>query len=432
MKAKRFLALILALVMALSLVACGDSGKTPAADGDSNGGGDSSFPKMTWTAATSGAEGSNFDVGLEKFSELLQEKTNGAVKLDIYCSDQLTNGSTADSVQACMDGTIDVTFQADGIWGNFDTVFNIPNLPFLFDSYDDVDSKLINGEGGKYLMKAMEDKYNVKCLGIGENGFRYLTNRKHPVKTPDDLHDLKLRISVCLDPVMNQAAKLHYMTGGQVKIPMVIRAPMGTGRRGAAQHSQNMEALFAHIPGLKLVCPSTPADAKGLLMTAIRDDDPVVFLEHKLLYPQKVEMPDDVAPIPLGSANIRREGTDLTILTWARQVNFSLEAAEKLAADGVSAEVIDLRSLVPLDWDTIRDSVSKTHRVLIAEEDVKRCGFGAELSAQIMEELFDQLDAPVRRVAALNSSVPFCAELEDEIYPNPERIAAEAAALLKE
>lgn len=194
MKAKRFLALILALVMALSLVACGDSGKTPAADGDSNGGGDSSFPKMTWTAATSGAEGSNFDVGLEKFSELLQEKTNGAVKLDIYCSDQLTNGSTADSVQACMDGTIDVTFQADGIWGNFDTVFNIPNLPFLFDSYDDADSKLINGEGGKYLMKAMEDKYNVKCLGIGENGFRYLTNRKHPVKTPDDLHDLKLRI----------------------------------------------------------------------------------------------------------------------------------------------------------------------------------------------------------------------------------------------
>ena len=239
-------------------------------------------------------------------------------------------------------------------------------------------------------------------------------------------------ISVCLDPVMNQAAKLHYMTGGQVKIPMVIRAPMGTGRRGAAQHSQNMEALFAHIPGLKLVCPSTPADAKGLLMTAIRDDDPVVFLEHKLLYPQKVEMPDDVAPIPLGSANIRREGSDLTILTWARQVNFSLEAAEKLAADGVSAEVVDLRSLVPLDWDTIRDSVSKTHRVLIAEEDVKRCGFGAELSAQIMEELFDQLDAPVRRVAALNSSVPFCAELEDEIYPNPERIAAEAAALLKE
>ena len=224
-------------------------------------------------------------------------------------------------------------------------------------------------------------------------------------------------ISVCLDPVMNQAAKLHYMTGGQVKIPMVLRAPMGTGRRGAAQHSQNMESLFAHTPGLKLVCPSTPEDAKGLLKTAIRDDDPVVFLEHKLLYPQKVETPDEVAPIPLGSARARREGTDLTILTWARQVNFSLEAAETLAADGVSAEVIDLRSLVPLDWDAIRDSVSKTHRVLVV---------------QITEDLFDQLDAPVRRVAARNSSVPFCAELEDEIYPNPERIAAAAAALVRE
>ena len=129
MKAKRYLALILALVMALSLVACGDSGKTPAADGDSNGGGDSSFPKMTWTAATSGAEGSNFDVGLEKFSELLQEKTNGAVKLDIYCSDQLTNGSTADSVQACMDGTIDVTFQADGIWATLTPCSTSPTCP---------------------------------------------------------------------------------------------------------------------------------------------------------------------------------------------------------------------------------------------------------------------------------------------------------------
>ena len=316
MKLKKLVALILALVTALSLVACG-SGGNGSGGGASTDGDTSNFPKMTWSAATSGAEGSNFDVGLEKFSELLQEM------------------------------------------------------------YNDF-------------------------------------------------------ISVCLDPVMNQAAKLHYMTGGQVKIPMVLRAPMGTGRRGAAQHSQNMESLFAHIPGLKLVCPSTPEDAKGLLKTAIRDDDPVVFLEHKLLYPQKVETPDEVAPIPLGSARTRREGTDLTILTWARQVNFSLEAAETLAADGVSTEVIDLRSLVPLDWDAIRDSVSKTHRVLIVEEDVKRCGFGAELSAQITEDPFDQLDAPVRRVAALNSSVPFCAELEDEIYPNPERIAAAAAALVRE
>lgn len=239
-------------------------------------------------------------------------------------------------------------------------------------------------------------------------------------------------ISVCLDPIMNQAAKLHYMTGGQVKVPMVLRAPMGTGRRGAAQHSQNMESLFAHIPGLKVVCPSTPGDAKGLLKAAIRDDDPVVFLEHKILYPQKVEMDDDVDVIPLGSAKVRREGSDLTILTWARQVNFSLEAAEALQAQGIEAEVIDLRSLVPLDWDTIRTSVSMTHRVMIVEEDVKRCGFGAELSAQIMEELFDELDAPVVRVAALNSCVPFSAELEDEIFPHPEQITAAAVRLVKE
>ena len=239
-------------------------------------------------------------------------------------------------------------------------------------------------------------------------------------------------ISVCLDPIMNQAAKLHYMTGGQVKIPLVLRAPMGTGRRGAAQHSQNMESLFAHIPGLKLVCPSTPQDAKGLLKSAIRDDDPVVFLEHKFLYPQKVEIDDSVELIPLGSAAVRREGSDLTILTWSRQVNFSLEAAEKLAAENMQVEVVDLRSLVPLDWDTICKSVSKTHRVLIVEEDVKRCGFGAELAAQIGEELFDELDAPVVRVAALNSSVPFSAELEDAVYPNPEKIAAAASRLLKE
>lgn len=239
-------------------------------------------------------------------------------------------------------------------------------------------------------------------------------------------------ISVCLDPIMNQAAKLHYMTGGQVKVPMVLRAPMGTGRRGAAQHSQNMEALFAHIPGLKVVAPSTSQDAKALLKAAIRDDDPVVFLEHKFLYPRKMEIDDSVELIPLGSARVRREGTDLTILTWSRQVDFSLEAAEKLAGEGVNAEVIDLRSLVPLDWESIRASVQKTHHVMVVEEDVKRCGFGAELAAQIGGELFDDLDAPVVRVAALNSSIPFSAELEDEIFPNPDRIADAAAKLMRE
>ena len=239
-------------------------------------------------------------------------------------------------------------------------------------------------------------------------------------------------ISVCLDPIMNQAAKLHYMTGGQVTVPLVLRAPTGTGRRGAAQHSQNMEALFAHIPGLKVVSPSTAQDAKALLKSAIRDDDPVIFLEHKFLYPRKMELDDSVELIPLGSACVRREGTDLTILTWSRQVDFSLEAAQRLSGSGISAEVVDLRSLVPLDWESIRASVSKTHHVMVVEEDVQRCGFGAELAAQICGELFDELDAPVTRVAALNSSVPFNGELEDAVFPTPDRIAEAAASRRRE
>lgn len=190
MKQKKILALVLALAMGLSLTACGGQ---DANTGDADTG-DSGFEEMTWTAATSGADGSNFDAGLEKFSELLEERTGGAVKLEIFCSDQLTNGSTADSVQANIDGTIDVTFQADGIWGNFEPACNIPNLPFLFDSYEDVDAKLLNGEGGQYLSDTIESKYNVEILGLGENGFRYVTNSKHPVETPDDLRDLKLRI----------------------------------------------------------------------------------------------------------------------------------------------------------------------------------------------------------------------------------------------
>ena len=220
MKLKKLVALILALVTALSLVACG-SGGNGSGGGDSTDGDASNFPKMPWSAATSGAAGANFDVGLEKFSELLQEKTGGAIKLDIYCSDQLTNGNQADSIQANIDGTIDVTFQADGVWGNFDTVFSVPNLPFLFDNYDDVDSKLINGEGGKYLMNAMDSKFNVKCLGIGENGFRYLTNSKHPVKTPEALHDLTLRIGgaegqkpvgICGSGIIDVIAELYRTT----------------------------------------------------------------------------------------------------------------------------------------------------------------------------------------------------------------------------
>ncbi|WP_312940081.1 alpha-ketoacid dehydrogenase subunit beta [Oscillibacter sp.] len=231
-------------------------------------------------------------------------------------------------------------------------------------------------------------------------------------------------ISVCLDPVMNQAAKLRYMTGGQVKVPVVFRAPMGAGRRNAGQHSQCLEALFTHIPGLKVVCPSTAADAKGLLKAAIRDDDPVVFLEHKLLYARKEEIPDGEYVIPLGKADIKRPGKDITILTWSRQVLFSLEAAEALAMEGIDAEVLDLRTLVPLDWEMVRDSVCKTHNAVVVEEGVKRGGVGAELSAQMMEELFDELDSPVGRVAGMNVVSPFSPVLEDAQFPHPKDIVA--------
>jgi pyruvate dehydrogenase E1 component beta subunit len=229
-------------------------------------------------------------------------------------------------------------------------------------------------------------------------------------------------ITVALDPVMNQAAKLRYMTGGQVNIPLVLRTPMGAGRRNAGQHSQCLEALFMHIPGLKLVAPSTPAEAKALLKTAIRDNDPVVFLEHKLLYAEKGEVPEGEHLIPLGQAETKREGTQVSILTWSRQVKFALEAAEQLTQIGISAEVVDLRSLVPLDWEAVKQTVEKTHRVLIVEEGVRRCGVGAELSAEITEELFDELDAPVVRVAGLNVVSPFSPVLEDESFPQAKQI----------
>lgn len=229
-------------------------------------------------------------------------------------------------------------------------------------------------------------------------------------------------ISVCLDPVMNQAAKMRYMTGGQVTVPVVFRAPMGAGRRNAGQHSQCLEAIFTHIPGLKVVCPSTAADAKGLMKAAIRDDDPVIFLEHKLLYAKREVVPEGEYIIPLGKADIKREGTDVTVITWSRQVFFALDAAAELEKQGVSVEVLDLRTLVPLDWDAVKESVTKTHHVVIVEEGVKRGGIGAEISSQIMEELFDELDAPVERVAGLNIVSPFSPPLEDAGFPNEEDI----------
>ncbi|MFV0498015.1 MAG: alpha-ketoacid dehydrogenase subunit beta [Candidatus Fimivivens sp.] len=227
---------------------------------------------------------------------------------------------------------------------------------------------------------------------------------------------------VAADPLLNQAAKMCYMTGGQTSVPMVLRAPMGSGRRNAGQHSQSLENFFCHFPGLKVVAPCTAKDAKGLLKSAIRDNDPVIFLEHKLLYARKEEIPEEEYTIELGRADIKREGKDLTIITWSREVNFALEAAKTLAAEGIDVEVLDLRTLVPLDWDAIVQSVSKTHHVIIVSEEVKRGSYAGEISAQIAEELLDELDAPVARVCGLNIVSPFSPTLEDENFPQPETI----------
>lgn len=228
--------------------------------------------------------------------------------------------------------------------------------------------------------------------------------------------------TVAADPLLNQAAKMRYMSGGQATVPMVLRAPMGAGRRNAGQHSQSLENFFCHFPGLKVIAPCSAKDAKGMLKTAIRDDDPVIVLEHKLLYAKKEEIPEEEYLIPLGQADVKREGKDLTIITWSREVNFSLDAAQTLAAEGIDVEVLDLRSLVPLDWDAIVKSVSKTHNVVIVSEEVKRGSYAGEISAQIAEELFDELDAPVERVCGLNIVPPFSPTLEDENFPHPDTI----------
>ena len=228
--------------------------------------------------------------------------------------------------------------------------------------------------------------------------------------------------TVAADPLLNQAAKMRYMTGGQASVPMVLRAPMGSGRRNAGQHSQSLENFFCHFPGLKVVAPCSAEDAKGLIKSAIRDDDPVIVLEHKLLYAKKEEIPEEEYLTPIGKAKVKREGKDLTIITWSREVNFSMEAAEKLADEGIDVEVLDLRTLVPIDWEAIKASVSKTHNVIVVSEEVKRGSYAGEISAQIAEELFDELDAPVERVCGLNIVSPFSPVLEDQNFPHPDDI----------
>lgn len=231
-------------------------------------------------------------------------------------------------------------------------------------------------------------------------------------------------MGVAMDEVFNQASKMCYMTGGQANVPMVIRTPLGAGIGAAAQHSVSNESWFVSIPGLKVAFPSTPADAKGMLKTAIRDDDPVIFFEHKVLYETKGEVPEDEYTIPLGEADVKREGEDATVIATGMILLKALEAAEKLAKEGIDIEVIDPRSLVPLDKETILNSVEKTGRAVIATEEPKRGSFASEVAAVISEEGLFSLEAPVSRVCSTDTPVPFSSVLEDAYLPDSEDIIA--------
>ncbi len=236
-----------------------------------------------------------------------------------------------------------------------------------------------------------------------------------------------------MDQVVNQAAKLHFMVGGQADVPLVIRAPGGSGTGAAAQHSQSLEAWFAHIPGLKVVMPSNATDAGSLLLAALEDPNPVLVLEHKLLYKQTFEVPETFPKAYLGEGRIEREGTDLTIIATSVEVQRSVEAAERLAEAGISAEVIDPRTIKPLDVDLILNSVSRTGRVLLVQEAVKTGGFMAEVSATIAEsEVFGDLQAPIRRLCGLDTPIPYSPKLERASVPQVDDIVAAATALVGE
>jgi len=235
---------------------------------------------------------------------------------------------------------------------------------------------------------------------------------------------------LAMDMIVNQAAKTHYMTGGRLSAPVTIRLVTGTAGATAAQHSQSLESWFVHAPGLKCVAPSTPADAKALMKTAVRDPDPVCFFEHKQLYNGKGEVPDDAAPLPLGVGRIAREGSDVTIVSYLKTLHEALAAAESLEQEGISVEVFDPRSLVPFDREGLRASLEKTGRLVIAHEAAQRGGFGAELAAIAAGECFDLLRGPVVRVCGTNTPIPYAPELEGFVIPDAARIAEGVRSLV--
>jgi pyruvate/2-oxoglutarate/acetoin dehydrogenase E1 component len=239
-------------------------------------------------------------------------------------------------------------------------------------------------------------------------------------------------ITLALDQLVNGAAKAHFMSGGQLTVPLVLRTQGGAGYRGAAQHSQSLESWLTHVPGLKVVMPSRPVDAAGLLASAIADPNPVVYIECKTLYFRKGEVPEPAASVPIGKAVTLREGTDVTIVALSRLVDDALAAADRLAAeDGIEAEVIDPRTLVPLDLEAIVESVKRTGRLVVAHEAVQHGGFGAEIAAQVQEAAFDFLDGPVGRVGAPFAPIPFSPPLEDAYLPGADEVVAAVRELLR-
>ena len=239
-------------------------------------------------------------------------------------------------------------------------------------------------------------------------------------------------VTLALDQLVNQAAKAHFMSGGQLEVPLVLRTQGGAGQRGGAQHSQSLEAWLTHVPGLKVVMPSTAADAAGLLVSAIADPNPVVYVENKTLYFRREQLDDHRQPIPIGRARTARAGRDVTVVALSRLVSESLEAAEELAREGIEVEVIDPRTLVPLDLEAIAESVARTHRLVVAHEAVVQGGFGAEIAAQVQAAAFDELDAPIERVGAPFTPVPFSPPLEDAYLPSREHVVAAVRAVLGE
>jgi pyruvate/2-oxoglutarate/acetoin dehydrogenase E1 component len=237
-------------------------------------------------------------------------------------------------------------------------------------------------------------------------------------------------VTLALDQLVNQAAKAHFMSGGQLAAPLVLRTQGGAGQRGGAQHSQSLEGWLTHVPGLKVVMPSTAADAAGLLRSAIADPNPVVYVENKTLYFRREEVPDGPLEVPLGRARVARLGRDATVVALSRLVPEALAAAEELAADGIEIEVIDPRTLVPLDLESIVASVARTHRLVVAHEAVAHGGFGAEIAAQVQAAAFDELDAPIGRVGAPFAPVPFSPPLEDAYLPGRTHVVAAVHAVL--